>query len=85
MDHYEEIRLVEELGSKIGYGNMMSIASALWAKKLSDYDGSDLSSGAFVPAIMPFIKDEYKDSVEQGRSVERSWVDNYYEMHDRTA
>ena len=81
MDHYEEIRLVEELGSKIGYGNMMSIASALWEKKL----GPDMGSGAFVPAIMLFIKDEYKDSVEQGRSVERSWVDSYYEMHDRTA
>ena len=81
MDHLEEIRLVEELGSKIGYGNMMSIASALWAKKL----GPDMGDGAFVPAIMPFIKDEYKDSVEQGRSVERSWVDSYYEMHDRTA
>lgn len=84
MDHYEEIRLVEELGSKIGYGNVMSIASALWTKKLSNYRGSDWSDGAFVPAIMMFIKDEYKDSVEQVRAVERSWVDSYYELHDRT-
>ena len=84
MDHLEEIRLVEELGSKIGYGNVMSIASALWAKKLSNYHGSDLSSGAFVPAIMMYIKDEYKDSVEQGRSVERNWVDSYYEMYANT-
>lgn len=52
MEHYEEIRLVKELGEKIGYGNMMEIASALWAKKLDDLDGNDISTGAFIP--MPF-------------------------------
>lgn len=31
-----EILAVKRLGEEIGYGNMMDIASALWAMKLSD-------------------------------------------------
>ena len=78
MDHYEEIRLVKELGERIGYGNLMRVASALWAKELDDWS---ITSGAFVPAIMSFIKDEYIDMLQKESEIERSWVDNYY---DRT-
>ena len=55
----KEIKRVEELGEQIGYGNMMSIASALWRKKLKE-SGTPVS-GAFVPTCLPFIKDECQD------------------------
>lgn len=36
MKRKEEILAVKELGEKIGYGNMMDIASALWSMKYSE-------------------------------------------------
>ena len=47
--HKGEVLAVKQLGEQIGYGNMMSIASALWALKLTE---SGLpTSGAFIPTI----------------------------------
>lgn len=45
----EEIKSVKELGNKIGYGNLMMFASALWRKSLKD-KGYPIK-GAFVPRI----------------------------------
>lgn len=50
-----EIQQVKALGELIGYGNLMDIASILWAKKLQD-DGYD-NIGAFYPMILPEIKE----------------------------
>ena len=36
MSRKDEILAVKDLGERIGYGNMMDIASALWSIKLSD-------------------------------------------------
>jgi len=36
MTRGHEIRQVEELGNKIGYGNMMNLASKLWGKILEE-------------------------------------------------
>lgn len=83
MDHLEEIRLVEELGSKIGYGNMMIIASALWADTLNYKYGSGAGDNAFIPTIMPYIQDKYKATTQQEIAVARSWVSRYREMYDR--
>ena len=47
----EEVKL---LGDQIGYGNMMTIASALWAKILIDKGLTD--SGAFYPTILLNMK-----------------------------
>ena len=43
-----EVRMVKELGERIGYGNMMDIASSLWAIDLEDV--YNINSGAFIPA-----------------------------------
>lgn len=40
---------VKRLGEKIGYGNLMSWASALWRKNLSEIGCP--TEGAFVPRI----------------------------------
>lgn len=34
--YINEIRIVRELGERIGYGNMMTIAAALWTLKLRE-------------------------------------------------
>ena len=49
-----ECEEVKRLGDQIGYGNMMTIASALWAKILIDEGRPD--SGAFFPAILSNMK-----------------------------
>jgi hypothetical protein len=63
MDRKAEILSVKQLGESIGYGNMMDIASALWAEKLEKSVGT--SEGAFIPTILqdikPIQKKEYKE------------------------
>lgn len=49
-----ECEAVKRLGDEIGYGNMMTIASALWAKMLIDEGWGD--GGAFYPTILPNMK-----------------------------
>jgi len=49
-----EVEAVKRLGDQIGYGNMMTIASALWAKMLIDEDLGD--GGAFYPTILSNMK-----------------------------
>lgn len=54
-DHFKrECEEVKSLGDQIGYGNMMTIASALWAKMLIDNDLGD--SGAFYTTILSNMK-----------------------------
>lgn len=49
-----ECEAVKRLGDEIGYGNMMTIASALWAKLLIDNELGD--GGAFYPTILSNMK-----------------------------
>ena len=49
----EEIIKVKELGERIGYGHLMSLASALWRRKLREENNPTL--GAFVPTILPLM------------------------------
>ena len=49
-----ECEEVKRLGDQIGYGNMMTIASALWAKMRIDEGWTD--SGAFFPTILSNMK-----------------------------
>lgn len=50
----QECEAVKRLGDEIGYGNMMTIASALWAKMLIDNEVGDV--GAFYPTILSNMK-----------------------------
>lgn len=58
MELKEEIKQVKELGEKIGYGHLMSLASALWRESLEKSHTPVV--GAFVPTISLFISDEYQ-------------------------
>ena len=51
---WRECEEVKRLGDQIGYGNMMTIASALWAKMLIDEGRTDI--GAFFPTILSNMK-----------------------------
>ena len=53
MRRKNEIIEVKALGERIGYGNMMDIASALWSMKLSD-DG--IERIMHVPTVEPCMK-----------------------------
>ncbi|PZT57413.1 hypothetical protein [Paenibacillus silvae] len=53
MNRKAEIEAVKNLGEKIGYGNLMDIASGLWGISLEDKYG--IKTGAFVPTVLPFI------------------------------
>lgn len=62
-----EIQKVKELGEEIGYGHLMSLASALWRKQLSE---SGTVTGALFPItvdcivkdndVQKIVKDEIK-------------------------
>lgn len=64
---------VKELGEKIGYGELMSLASILWAAKLIDSGSPDI--GAFYPTALFNMKDSdlTKDAVEY----RKAWVEFY--------
>jgi len=59
LDHWEEshkreVIAVKALGEAIGYGNMMSIASALWCLKMKESNMP--TTGAFIPTIQYCMK-----------------------------
>lgn len=54
--HTAHVKAVKKLGDEIGYGNMMSIASALWQMELKKNYG--LEEGAFIPTKASLMKDE---------------------------
>lgn len=60
MDRKSEILLVKEIGERIGYGNMMDIASALWTLKLERLYG--IKNGAHIPTVEPFLTEEGKET-----------------------
>ena len=59
MDRKAEILAVKQLGEQMGYGNLMDIASALWAVKLDKSVGTD--EGAFLPVALSEVKRESKN------------------------
>ncbi len=52
--HKREVLAVKALGEAIGYGNMMSIASALWCMHLKE--SNIPTTGAFIPTITYCMK-----------------------------
>lgn len=57
-----DIKSVKEIGEKIGYGHLMSLASSLWRKSLKE-QGYPIV-GAFVPTCIPFVKKEHMEMHE---------------------
>ena len=72
----KEFEIVKKLGESMGYGNMMSICSALWRKTLKDKYGHTV--GAFVPTCKEFILKKHHKMTEDGEKVYDSWCDKFY-------
>jgi hypothetical protein len=62
MTQEQEINVVKNLGETIGYGHLMSLASALWRKSLKDKGYPE--HGAFVPTCIDFINKEMVEMTE---------------------
>lgn len=58
----DDFLLIKKLGESMGYGHMMTIASVLWSDDLKTNGYPE--SGAFVPTILSFIKDDCKPITE---------------------
>jgi hypothetical protein len=63
MNREQEVLAVKLLGETIGYGNMMSIATALWRKTLRD--SGYPQSGAFIGTIYQLLNDEGKEIADK--------------------
>ena len=67
--NFEEIKEVKELGKKIGYGQLMSLASALWSISLADNYSQDVAKGAFVPVpimdVEPSCQAKHQDELDK--------------------
>lgn len=63
MDRKSEILAVKELGTRIGYGNIMDIASALWTLELERLHG--IKNGAHIPTVEPFLTEEGKEVAKE--------------------
>ena len=59
-----EVFAVKCLGDAIGYGNLMSLATALWRKKLADECGKQYISGAFVGVCDFMIAPEHLADIQ---------------------
>ena len=44
----EEIKILEQLGSILGWGHMISLCTALWRRDLATKYGDGCKSGAFI-------------------------------------
>jgi hypothetical protein len=67
MNRQSEIQAVKALGNQIGYGNVMHIASALWANKLkTEYDIPIERTGAFVSTLIYDLKEGYQEAAING-------------------
>jgi len=67
MTQEQEINFVKNLGESIGYGHLMSIASALWRKSLKEKGYPE--DGAFVPTCIAFINKEMVEMTEESNKM----------------
>ena len=67
---------VRELGEKIGYGELMTLASIIWAAKLIDQGLPDV--GAFYPTGLFNMKDS--DITKDEVVYRKAWVE-FYRAH----
>jgi len=70
-----ELQVVKILGDEIGYGNLMSLASALWRDKLKE--SGTPTEGAFVPALIYDIKKSDKKTTQDSCDIYDEWVKKY--------
>ena len=60
-----EVAAVQRLGEQIGYGHLMSLASALWRRNLTKEYGEKVGEGAFVPTLKMLVVEDWQENIEK--------------------
>lgn len=60
-----EVAAVQRLGEQIGYGHLMSLASALWRRHLTKEYGEKIADGAFIPTLKMLVVEDWQENVEK--------------------
>ena len=64
-EHAFEVAAVQRLGEQIGYGHLMSLASALWRRNLTKEYGEKMAQGAFIPTLKMLVVEDWQENVEK--------------------
>lgn len=64
-EHTFEVIAVQRLGDQIGYGHLMSLASALWRRNLTKEYGEKIAEGAFVPTLKMLVVEDWQENIEK--------------------
>jgi hypothetical protein len=70
-----EVKAVKEIGELIGYGHLMSLASALWRKALKEKGYPE--SGAFVATILQCVEKEMAQATEAERKMYDGFIEKW--------
>ena len=71
-----EVEAVKSLGDQIGYGNMMEIASALWAKAMID-TGHPYDGVPYPTLLSNMIPSDLTDHRKESRKMHLEWFDKW--------
>ena len=64
-EHTFAVTAVKRLGEQIGYGHLMSLASALWRRSLTKEYGEKIAEGAFIPTLKMLVVEDWQENVEK--------------------
>lgn len=71
-----EVAAVQRLGEEIGYGHLMSLASALWRRKLTKEYSENFAEGAFVPTLKMLVVENWHENIERSNKLYDEIVKN---------
>lgn len=74
-EHTFEVTAVQRLGEQIGYGHLMSLASALWRRSLTKEYGEKIAEGAFIPTLKMLVVEDWQENVEKENKLYDSIVE----------
>lgn len=64
-EHTFEVTAVQRLGEQIGYRQLMSLASALWRRKLTKEYSEKFAEAAFVPILKMLVVEDWQENIEK--------------------
>lgn len=64
-EHIFEVAAIKRIGDKIGYGHLMSLASALWRRQLAQEYNEKFAEGAFVPTLKMLVVEDWQENIEK--------------------
>lgn len=73
--HTFEVTAVQRLGDQIGYGHLMSLASALWRRKLAQEYSEKFAESAFVPTLKMLVVEDWQENIDKENKLYDSIVE----------